>query len=149
MTALLAALWLNLGNAEPVCAKKPVTLRKSAGDGAPVSWKVPRYMPFLRIGQKSGWSKLQDFEGEVHWARAGDVTTALRCVVVKANVANLHKDPSPGSPASDLKSVDRYTPLLRVADQGDWMQVKDEAGHLSWIQTAQVWKPVVINAISF
>lgn len=146
---LIAAAWLAFAGAEPVCTKKATVLRKGPTDSAAISWRVPRYMPFMRVDKKGAWSKLNDLEGEAHWARAADVTNAVRCVVVKANFAALHRDPQPSSPAPELKIVDRYTPFLRVADQGDWMQVKDEAGHVAWLQAAQVWKPVLVNAISF
>lgn len=136
--------------AEPVCTNKPLTtLRKSADEKSAVTWRVSRYMPFLRIEKKNGWSKLRDLDGETHFARAKDLSTSLRCLVVKTNVATLHREPSASAPATDFKHVDRYTPFLRVADKDDWFQVKDEAGHVAWIAAPQVWKPVVINSMSF
>lgn len=138
-----------LAQAQPLCARLNTTLRKGPGMQHPVSWKVAKNMPFLRLEKKSGWVKLQDLEGEVHWGKAGDLTNKFRCVVVKTNVAALHKEPNPTSPASDLKTLDRYTPLKRVNDMRDWLQVEDEAGHSSWIHESQVWKPVLVNSFSF
>ncbi|MBX3020773.1 MAG: hypothetical protein KF799_03790 [Bdellovibrionales bacterium] len=135
--------------AQPMCARGNVTLRKGPGTQHAVSWKVSKNMPFLRLERKKGWLKLQDLEGEVHWARASDLTSKTRCVVVKTNVAALHKEPSQNSPATDLKTLDRYTPLRRLDDNREWLQVEDEAGRKAWIHESQVWKPVVVNSFSF
>jgi SH3-like domain-containing protein len=140
-----AAAWA----AEPVCSKTAVTLRKAPNAREAVSWKVGKNMPFLRLETKKGWAKLQDLEGEIHYARAVDFSSKTRCVVVKTNVAALHKDPVVSSAATDLKTLDRYTPLKRVNDNREWIQVEDEAGRLAWIHETQVWKPVKVNAFSF
>lgn len=135
--------------AEPVCAVRATSLRKGAGAQNPVTWKVPKNMPFLRLANKNGWSKVQDLDGELHWVKSGDVSRQLRCVVVKTNVAALHEKPTQSSPAPEMKTVDRYTPFERVADAREWLQVKDEAGQKAWIHESQVWKPVTVNSFSF
>lgn len=137
------------GLAEPVCARSAAVLRKSPGANQPVSWKVGKWMPFLRLERKSGWSKVQDLDGELHWARAMDLTTKGRCVVVKAQVAKVHREPNPNSQSPHFKTLDRYTPLERLDANRDWLQVRDESGHVSWIRESDVWKPVSINTISF
>lgn len=146
---LFFALRIGLAASEPVCAKAAINLRSGPGPNHPISWKVSKYMPFLRLERKNGWSKLQDLEGEIHWARSADLTTKARCVVVKTNTAALHKDPSSAAPATDMKTLDRYTPLKRVNDQREWLQVEDEGGRLAWIHESQVWKPVMVNSFSF
>ena len=135
--------------ADSVCAKSPMNLHAAPKDNAPVTWRAAKHMPFVRLDQKNEWAKLQDLEGVVHYAHARDITAKVRCVVVKSNVANLHKDPSGNAPAADLKTVDRYTPFLRIEDKGDWIQIKDESNRTAWIQKGQVWKPVTVNSISF
>jgi SH3-like domain-containing protein len=139
----------SLASAEAVCSRSNITLRKGPGPQNAVTWRVPKNMPFLRLERKNGWTKVQDLEGEIHWAKSGDLTTKIRCVVVKTNVALIHKEPSMTAPNSDLKTLDRYTPLERINDNRDWLQVKDEAGHLAWIHESQVWKPVTVNAFTF
>jgi SH3-like domain-containing protein len=106
-------------------------------------------MPFLRLGSHKGWIKVQDLEGEVLWARRRDLSSRLRCVVVKTNTAALHKAPQFASPGEDLKNLDRYTPLKRIKDQKAWIQVEDEAHNQAWIHESQVWKPVTVNNFSF
>jgi SH3-like domain-containing protein len=147
---VLAALVCAPVFAQPVCAKGYITLRKAPGADKPVSWKVARYMPFLKVEKKGGWSKVQDLDGETHWAKNSDLNTVDRCVVVKTNIAVLRQEPAPTAPsATDIKTVDRYTPFKKLAVDKDWVQVQDEAGRKSWIHESNVWKPVMINAISF
>lgn len=135
--------------AQPVCAKGYITLRKGPGSDNAISWKVARYMPFLKVEKKGGWSKVQDLDGEIHWAKNSDLNTVDRCVVVKTNIAVLRQEPAPTAPPAELKTVDRYTPFKKLAVDKDWVQVEDETGRKAWIHESNVWKPVMINAISF
>lgn len=134
---------------DPACAKAYITLRKGPGTQFPVSWKVARYMPFLKLESKSGWVKVQDLDGEMHWAAARDLNSTIRCVVVKSNVATLRRDPSATSPTVDLKTLDRYTPLKKLEAQGEWIHVEDETGRQAWIHESTVWKPVRIQSVNF
>ena len=102
---------------DPTCAKTYISLRKGPGAQFPISWKVARYMPFLRIDYKNGWAKVQDLDGETHWALSRDLSSGLHCIVVKATVATLRQKPSSTAPASELKTADRYTPFKRVDNQ--------------------------------
>lgn len=135
--------------AEPVCAKSYITLRKAPGNNEAVSWKVARYMPFLRLEKKNGWSKLEDLEGEIHFAKNSDVTNQFRCVVVKTTVATLRAQPNSSAPPIELKTADRYTPFKRLNNDRDWMQIEDETGRQAWIHETQVWKPVNIQSFTF
>lgn len=134
---------------DPICAKTYATLRKGPGAKFPVSWKVAKYMPFMRLEKKDAWAKVQDLEGETHWAQSRDLTTNLHCAVVKTNVATLRTEPTNGAAASDLKSVDRYTPFKRLEANGEWLQVEDETGRQAWIHESNIWKPVKIQAVDF
>ena len=128
--------------AEPVCAAAKATLRKGPSASNPVSWKVSRYMPFMKVDRKGQWSKVKDIEGEEHWVKTSELTNKFRCVVVKTNVATLRKEPSTTAQTMDLKTVDRYTPFKRLANDREWVQVEDETGRQAWIHESQVWKPV-------
>ena len=115
----------------------------------PASWHVSKYMPFMRTAAKSGWVKVEDLDGQSHWARATDVTTNQRCVVVKTNIATFRESPSAKAAPLDLSTVDRYTPFLRLGADRDWVQVKDQDGRKGWIHESQLWRPVKVNEISF
>lgn len=134
---------------DPVCAKDLITLRKNPSANAAVSWRAAKYMPFMRQERKSGFVRVEDLEGESHWARPGDLTNKFRCVVVKTNVAVLRLAPQPSAPPIDLKTVDRYTPLKRLGNDREWMNVELETGVQAWIHESQVWKPVNVTSISF
>lgn len=147
--ACLVGLASGEAMAQAVCAKAYISLRKGPAGKEAVSWKVARYMPFLKLESKNGWSKLQDLEGTVHWARSSDITSQIRCVVVKSNVASLRKEPSPSAPQADIKTLDRFTPLKRLESSGEWIQVEVENGLRAWIHESNVWKPVMVDSISF
>ncbi len=134
---------------EPVCAKASSVLRKGPGAQHPVSWKVSRYMPFLKVDRKGQWTKVKDMEGEEHWVMTSDLTNKIRCVVVKTNIATLRREPSSSAQPMDFRTVDRYTPFKRIANNRDWVQVEDETGRQAWIHESQVWKPVIVQSITF
>ncbi len=143
--AVSAKVWA----ADPACVKSAATLRKGPGSDKPVSWKVPQFMPFLKVDYKGSWSKVEDLDGEAHWIKTNELTAKFRCVVVKSNVATLRQGPSPSAPLAELRSVDRYTPFKRLANEKDWVQVEDETGRKAWIHESLVWKPVTVSAITF
>ena len=149
LALLLTGISAKANSGDPACAKAYITLRKGPGPQFPVSWKVARFMPFMKLESKNGWVKVQDLEGEFHWALARDLSTALKCVVVKSSIAILRREPSSTAPAADLKSIDRYTPLKKLEAQGEWLHVEDESGRQSWIHESNVWKPVKISEVNF
>ena len=106
-------------------------------------------MPFLKTERKGPWSKVEDLEGEEHWIKTSDLTNKIRCVVVKTNIATLRRDPTSSSVPIDLKTVDRYTPFKRIANDREWVQVEDETGRQAWLHESQIWKPVNIQSITF
>lgn len=134
---------------DPVCAKNYITLRKGPGEKNAVSWKVAKFMPFMRNERKSGWAKVQDLEGEEHWAKNSELSTAYRCVVVKSTTAILRKEPNSGSPPIELKTADRYTPFKRLSVEREWVQIEDETGRQAWVHESNIWKPVNVQSISF
>lgn len=134
---------------DPACAKTATELRKGPGKQFPPSWKVAKYMPFLKTEIKGDWVKVQDLDGEIHWARKKDLTSSVSCVVVKNQVAMLRKEPSTSAPTADLRTLDRYTPLKKVETQSEWIHVEDETGRQAWIHESQVWKPVKIQSFDF
>jgi len=137
--------------AQPACAKGYISLRKGAGAQFPTSWKVAKFMPFLILEKKSGWAKVQDLEGEVHWAKMSDLNTKDRCVVVKVNIATLRQQPSKTAPLAELRTVDRYTPFKRIENENpsEWIEVQDETGNRAFIHENYVWRPVMVNSFSF
>lgn len=135
---------------QAVCAKSSlVTLREEPSDKAKVTWKVAKNMPFLRQEIKGSWIKITDLDGAVHWGKGRDFRVDVRCVVVRVAVAKLRAEPSESAPTANIKTVDRYTPFRRMAEEGPWILVEDELGNKSWINETNVWKPLAVKAISF
>lgn len=108
-------------------------------------------MPFMVMEKKNGWAKVQDMDGEVHYAKLTDLNTKDRCVVVKVNVAVLRSQPNKAAAPANLRTVDRYTPFLRIEhdDPSEWIEVADETGAKAWIHENYIWKPVSVNSFSF
>jgi SH3-like domain-containing protein len=146
---LILLLSLNAYAGDPACSKGLMTLRKGPGTNFPISWKVPKYMPFMKLETKNGWVKVEDFERETHWARPTDLTSANQCVVVKSAVATLRQTGSAASPPADLKTVDRFTPFKKLEADREWIHVEDETGRQAWIHETNVWKPVKIQSVTF
>lgn len=135
---------------QAVCAKSAMTvLRKGPGTKYEKSWVVPKNMPFMKLDQKGAWIKLSDLDGEVHWGSIYDFTQHVRCVVIKANTAETRQGPGSNFPYGDFKTLDRYTPLKRLANQGPWVQVQSDLGTKSWIHESKLWHPVKVEAVHF
>lgn len=150
LVALLLLTGLRV-HGQTACAKGYISLRKGPGSNFPLSWKVAKYMPFLILEKKQGWAKVQDLDGEVHWAKQSDLNTQDRCVVVKVQVAVLRSQPSTNAAPAPIRTVDRYTPFLRIETENptEWIEVADETGTKAWIHENYVWKPVKVNSFSF
>lgn len=137
------------GSGDPVCAKNFTVLHKGPGVSYPVSWRVSRYMPFFRGESKNGWVRVTDLDGESHWAQPRDLTTAIHCVVVRSAVATLRREPSVSAPPSDLKTVDKFTPLKKIEVNGEWVKVEDDTGRTAWIHESNIWKPAKVQSVKF
>jgi SH3-like domain-containing protein len=135
--------------ADAVCAKGYISLRSGPGFQFAQTWKVAKFMPFLRFERQGNWVKVQDLDGETHWARAAEITSKDSCVVVRTKVANLRREPASGAEGADLKTVDRYTPFKKLKTQKEWVQVQDEDGRVAWVHESQIWRPMTVNSISF
>jgi SH3-like domain-containing protein len=106
-------------------------------------------MPFLKMESKSSWTRVQDVDGESHWAQSKDLSAGLSCVVVRTQVATLRKGPSTASEPADLRTVDKFTPFKKLEIEGDWVKVQDETGREGWIHQTNVWRPVKVQAMTF
>jgi SH3-like domain-containing protein len=134
---------------DPVCAKSFMTLHKGPSSKDPISWRAAKYMPFLRLESKNSWVKLQDLDGETHWAPSREVTSNLSCVVVRTQVATLRKNPSTTAEPTDIKTVDKFTPFKKLELDGEWVKVEDESGRQGWIHQSNLWRPVKLQSMTF
>jgi SH3-like domain-containing protein len=136
--------------AQAVCARSSfVTLYDEPSAKGNVTWKVAKYMPFVKVDHKGPWIKVTDLDGAFHWARSRDFRSDIRCVVVKTNVAKLRAEPKPDAPLAAIKTVERFTPFKRLAEEEVWILVEDESGNKAWISETNVWKPTSVTPIAF
>jgi SH3-like domain-containing protein len=149
---LIFALFVAPPPARAVCVSSPIArLRAGPGLEYRVTWTVGQYMPLQQIGKnKSGsWLQVQDIDGEKHWISREMVSNKIRCVAVKAKVANLRKGPGNKFAISDYPTADRYTPFRQLQRDGEWLQVQDEYRDTFWIADNQVWWPVTRMTLKF
>ncbi len=106
-------------------------------------------MPFMRFERKNSWVRVEDLEGESHWALARNLSDATSCVVVRAQIATLRKAPSTSAPTTDIRTVDKYTPFKKLELDGDWIKVEDEAGHQAWVHQSNLWRPLKLQSVVF
>lgn len=107
-------------------------------------------MPLVQLDRRGAWIKVQDLDGETHWAQSKDVTSKGRCVVVKALSTKLRIKPSSKAPTFEIPSVDRYTAFKRLeSDPESWYWVEDEVGNRAWVRSTDVWRPVKVSNIGF
>lgn len=125
-------------------------LRSEPSNDAKITWVVGRYMPLVEIQRKGSWIKVQDVDGEIHWALASELSSRQRCVVVKDRVAQLRVGPSAQEPLAEIQSVDRYTAFKRIeAEPENWYRIEDEAGNKYWILARQVWRAATVTHLGF
>jgi len=106
-------------------------------------------MPFVKMESKDSWVKVQDLDGETHWAQARDLTTSYSCVVVRSQIATLRKEPSTSAEPLELRTADKFTPFKKIEVDGEWVKIEDEAGRQGWVHHSTVWRPVKVLGVNF
>jgi SH3-like domain-containing protein len=138
------------GWGQSLCVKaNSATLRAEPKASSPVTWTAARYTPLLKLDRKGNWYKVQDMDGETHWVFHDVVTTEFRCLAVRVAVTNLRQGPGKQFPFVDRPVADRYSAFKRLESQEDWYQVEDLAGVKGWLNETTVWRPTVVQTISF
>lgn len=145
LTTLLAA-----NSAAALCIKAAGTnLRKGPGTKFPISWQVNRYTPLLDVGQKGGWYKVRDLDGEIHWVYKSLVSRNVQCLAVRATLASLRKGPGTQHAYAELPSVGKYYSFKKIGFEPPWYRVEDDRGGRYWIHESLVWRPMKRQSIAF
>jgi SH3-like domain-containing protein len=135
---------------QAICTQsKNAILRTGPGEQFEKSWSVSRFMPFMKLDQKNNWLKLSDIDGEIHWGKAADFSTQLRCVVIKSNYADTHQGPGNSFPPVEFKTLDRFTPLKRIDAEGPWIKVESDNGIQFWVHESKLWRAVKVQSVKF
>ncbi len=139
-------------NAQSLCASKPgVVLRRNPTSKASVSWKVPKYMPFMATGKRqgSGWLEVKDVDGQSHWVEGRLMTNSWNCVVVRTKSTRLRMGPGKQFQPSPLGLADRYTAFLDLGGEDGWTQIENDDGEKGWVNMDHLWKPSRRMKMSF
>jgi len=138
------------GRAQSLCVKTPSTsLRHEPRQAAAITWTVGRYTPFLKLDRKGPWYKVQDMDGEAHWIFKDAVSTEVKCLMIRVATTNLRQGPGKQYPLVDRPVADKYTPFKRLESEEEWYQVEDAYGVRGWVHESNIWRPTVIQSISF
>ncbi len=136
--------------AQALCVKAvSASLRTEPRSTAAISWTVGRYTPFLKLDRKGPWYKVQDMDGEAAWLHRDSVSSELKCLMIRVSTTNLRQGPGKQYPLVDRPVADKYTALRRLENEEEWYQVEDPYGVRGWIHESNIWRPTVVQSISF
>ena len=149
---LLLAFVVPTAGAQSLCVTHGgAGLRRSPSSKAPVTWKVPKYMPLQGTGkrQSGGWIEVRDLDGQTHWVPSREVTTAWSCVVVRTRSTRLRMGPGKQFQPSPLGLADKYAAFLDLGGEDGWVQIENDEGEKGWANMDHLWKPARKTRMSF
>ncbi len=135
---------------QSLCVKAAsAVLRAEPKSSAAVTWTVGKYTPLLKLDKKSGWYKVQDMDGEIHWIQAQAVSSEIRCLSIRTSTTNVRTGAGKQFPLVDRPVADRYTGFKRLENEEEWYQVEDSQGAKGWVHESNIWRPTTMQNISF
>lgn len=150
VVAVYMSLFAMQSAAQSLCVKTASTsLRNEPRQAAAITWTVGRYTPFLKLDRKGSWYKVQDMDGDTHWVFKDSVSSEVKCLMIRVSTTNLRQGPGKQYPLVDRPVTDKYTPLKRLESEEEWYQVEDAFGVRGWVHESNIWRPTVIQSISF
>jgi SH3-like domain-containing protein len=137
--ALPAMTW-----AQAYCVKKKDTqLKAEPKYKSETTWTVGRYMPLQGTGKrKAKWVEVTDFKGRHHWVLRRQVSTGLKCLVIKRKTTKIRTGPGTKFPLADLGSVEREETFRDLSGEDGWNQIRNAKGEGGWVNLNHVWKPI-------
>lgn len=124
-------------------------LRARPSVNSPITWRVGRYMPLLKLSSRGKWYKVQDLEGTKHWVYRRLVSSQMDCVVVKNRFTNLRTGPGTKYKKSAMLFAERYFAFKKLDRDGGWLKVQDDYGMNYWVFDRNVWEPLRYSTIRF
>lgn len=88
-------------------------------------------------------------DGESHWIARDYVTNEVQCLSVRVNVTNLRQGPGKNFALVERPVADRYTAFRRLDSKDEWYEVEDANGVKGWLHEDNVWRPTIVQNISF
>lgn len=152
VTIGIIGLLSSVSTAQSLCAHKPGTqLRRSPSATAPVTWRVPKYMPLMATGkrQAGAWLEVRDLDGQTHWVPRNRVTSNLSCIVVKAKATRLRMGPGKQFQPSPIGLAEKYAAFLDLGGEDGWTQIENDDGEKGWVNMDHIWRPLMRTRMTF
>jgi uncharacterized protein YgiM (DUF1202 family) len=139
---LLLALCLSTGAAS-ISAKEMVSvnrdeinMRKGAGTGHEVVWKLRRGYPLQVTGRQGRWLRVRDFENDRGWVYR-PLTGKSAHHVVTVRVANIRR--GPGTQHRIIGKAERAEVLRTLERRAQWVKVRQADGPVGWVARRLLW----------
>lgn len=117
--------------------KAKTFVREEPEPKAKVLWTLWRFAPVEAVSYRGDWIRVSDFEEDVGWVKAADLTSDVPTVQVKAREGRIRK--GPGAKEKIVWLLDRGYSLRVFAAKGDWLDVGDLDAVSGWIHSDEVW----------
>ncbi len=98
---------------------------------------APRGMPVEIILTYGEWSKIRDAAGSLSWVMS-KALVSQRNVIVTANKAKIHTEPTANSPVAFTADKNVLLELSAPATTG-WIKVRHRDGLSGYVQISDVW----------
>jgi SH3-like domain-containing protein len=111
------------------------------GENFSIKWEYGRGFPVKILGNKGGWSQIEDFESDRGWIQ----TTLLNNhphVIVKVNRGKKKTINLRGGPGTQYKVIGQAyygVVLIRKEQNNNWVKVKHESGLEGWTEKSLLW----------
>ncbi len=118
-----------------------VNLRSGPGTKYSVKWKYGSGFPLKVLEEKSGWLKVEDFEGDSGWLYQ-KLTSRNGHMIVKVHKNQNKKINIRSGPSTEDKIVGKayYGVVFKtIKQQNGWAHVKHDSGLEGWIKRSLLW----------
>ncbi|MFW2368083.1 MAG: SH3 domain-containing protein [Desulforhopalus sp.] len=118
-----------------------VNLRSGPGTKYSVKWKYGSGFPLKVMGEKEGWLKVEDFEGDSGWLYQ-KLTSKTGHMIVKVHKNENQKVNIRSGPGTKYKVVGKayYGVVFKtIKQQNGWAHVKHDSGLEGWIKRSLLW----------
>lgn len=116
---------------------KRINFRQGPSTSKSVVYQAERYYPVKIVGNKGGWVKTKDFEGETAWVLKR-LLSKTKCLVVKAPKANVRSHARTKN-SKILFTAGRGAAFKIIRREGKWYLVQHADGDRGWIHRSLVW----------
>src|SRR4051812_46098814 len=90
-----------------VVGSNAVVQRDAVSNSKALFEAIP-YMPLKKLGTKSGWYKVEDFDGKIGWIRERLATSQFKCAMIKEPFAILRTGPASRFPKTKAGMGEKY-----------------------------------------